>query len=91
MKNFTNPKDTRTPFPPPVITLHTTPLSLSMANLGHINSSIYGSFRIYICSPMVNSLTSINNQLVGSNPTTMKCNYQLKVCNKKLSIIPDTR
>ena len=37
-----------------------TPLSLSAAILGHIYSSIYGSFHIYICSPMVNSLASIN-------------------------------
>ena len=60
-----------------------TPLSLSAAILGHINSSIYGSFHIYICGPMVNSRASINIQLLGSNSTTMKCNYQLKVCNEK--------
>ena len=50
------------------------------------NNPIYGSFHIYICSPMVNSLARINNQLVGSNPTTLKCNYQLKVCNKLMTL-----
>ena len=60
-----------------------TPLSLSAAILGHINSSFYSSFHIYICGPMGNSRASINIQLLGSNPTTMKCNYRLKVCNEK--------